>query len=676
LAATEEERRCNGNQRLLASRQPVPQRCRGPDGSTIAVTESPEHQQALDDMLSEQVALMSLLAESAPTSTVFAAAEEFARWGSPHAAGALFKERTLQVKDLLDRRARRDRNLSAIFDTAKDLASLKDLDAILTSIAVRCREILSADLAYLGLFNDSGTETSIRVTDGAISPHLLNLRLPINIGLGGPIARTGQAQQSPDYLDDERIAHNAGIDRAVRAEQIKAIAGVPLKVSGTVIGILFAAHRAERTFAADEVDMMSSLAALAALAIEKTQLLDQSRKALAELESAHSIAMEHQAATDRAAAAHELFNAIIFRGGGLAEVTDALYDVLSVPTVVLDEEGELLASAGFAERPTNLPHVPRRDPDAGTSHEGREGKWIVIPIDAVQDRLGTLALLHPTSLPEVNARIASRAATVAALLLFWRRSMAEAGDRDRSAFLMDVVSRPPGAGPDRPAPSHFANLPVGSPWRLLAITADVSDHRLLTALKRRLGSHQSMHVRHANQLLVAFWSATAVPSAAVLAPELSDDLGCDVVIGEAVSIAGLAGLRTAYEEASKCHQVLVKLGQQRAGANRDRLGVAGLLLSDVKDLREFVETHLGPVLAYDARRSTDLCLTLEAYFRNNRRAQETATSLHVHPNTVAQRLARVDQLLGPDWRNANQSLNVQLSLTINTVVGELNQDHG
>jgi hypothetical protein len=280
------------------------------------------------------------------------------------------------------------------------------------------------------------------------------------------------------------------------------------------------------------------------------------------------------------------------------------------------------------------------------------------------------------SLSEVNGRIASRAATVAALLLFWRRSMAEASDRDRSAFLMDVVSRPPGASPDRPAPSHFANLPEGGPWRLLAITADVSDHRLLTALQRRLGSHHSMHIRYADQLVVAFWSATAVPCAAVLAPELSDELGCDVVIGEATSIDGLAGLRQAYEEASRCHKVLLKLGQQRTGADRDRLGVAGLLLSDVKDLGEFVETHLGPVLRYDARRSADLRLTLDAYFRNNRRTQETATSLHVHPNTVAQRLARIDQLLGPAWRSANQSLNVQLSLAINTVVCELNQDHG
>ncbi len=624
--------------------------------------------QAVDDILADQLTLMTLLAESAPASQVLAVAESIAKRASTESARGRLREQTLRVKDLLDRRARRDRDLSALFDTAKDLASLKDLTAILTAIAARCRELLGTDLAYLSLIDESGTETSIRVTDGTVSPLLQHLRLPLDVGVGGAVALTGMSHQSSDYLGDERLGHNDDVDSAVAAEGIRAILGVPLKVSGNLIGILFAAQRAPRTFAAEEVEMLSSLATLAALAIEKTQLIDRSREALVEVEGAHAVALEHQAAIDRSAAAHDLFTAIIFRGGGLEELATALHDVLGIPAVILDADGHVLASVGFHDHPRDLPAVPPRDPDAGIPATAREGAWTVIPIDAVHDRLGALALLHPELRAHVTGRIAARAAPVAALLLFWRRSVAETSDRDRSAFLVDVVSRPAGVESDRPRPAAFANLPDGGAWHVYAIRSEAPERRLLAALTRQLSTNHKMHVRYADEMIVAFWSPDRTVAASDLAPRLSDELGDDVTIGEATSPSGLGGLRGAYDEATVCLKTLVTLGRRRTGADRAPLGVAGLLLSESRDLASFVTDRLGPVLEYDRRRGTDLILTLDAYFRAGRSLAETAQTLHVHPNTVTQRLARIDQLLGADWRDSASALDVQLSLLIHTVV--------
>ncbi|MCE0764573.1 GAF domain-containing protein [Pseudonocardia kujensis] len=121
----------------------------------------------------------------------------------------------------------------------------------------------------------------------------------------------------------------------MRAEKIKAILGVPMKVSGRLIGIVFAADRVERVFTAEEVELLSSLATLAALAIEKAKLLDQTQRALVDVETAHSKALEQQQALDRAAAAHELFTQIILGGGGLDDLVSAVFDVLEVPGVIV-----------------------------------------------------------------------------------------------------------------------------------------------------------------------------------------------------------------------------------------------------------------------------------------------------------------------------------------------------
>ena len=52
----------------------------------VSVTDDFGPQLALDDMLTDQVALMTLLAESAPASEVFAVAESIARRASSEAA--------------------------------------------------------------------------------------------------------------------------------------------------------------------------------------------------------------------------------------------------------------------------------------------------------------------------------------------------------------------------------------------------------------------------------------------------------------------------------------------------------------------------------------------------------------------------------------------------------------
>jgi DNA-binding PucR family transcriptional regulator len=70
------------------------------------------------------------------------------------------------------------------------------------------------------------------------------------------------------------------------------------------------------------------------------------------------------------------------------------------------------------------------------------------------------------------------------------------------------------------------------------------------------------------------------------------------------------------------------------------------------------------VLRYDDRRGTELVPTLEAWFAAGGRPAETAKRLHVHPNTVAQRLDRIATLIGEEWRDPARGLDLQLALRL------------
>ncbi|MFH0248352.1 PucR family transcriptional regulator, partial [Streptomyces chitinivorans] len=125
-----------------------------------------------------------------------------------------------------------------------------------------------------------------------------------------------------------------------------------------------------------------------------------------------------------------------------------------------------------------------------------------------------------------------------------------------------------------------------------------------------------------------------------------------------------AAVAAACDEARRCLDTLRLLGRFGEGAGAGDLGFLGLLLADGRDVDGFVSRTLGPLLEYDERRGTDLVGTLEAYFASGSSPARTKDVLHVHVNTVAQRLERVARLLGSDWQCPEKALEVQLALRL------------
>ena len=120
----------------------------------------------------------------------------------------------------------------------------------------------------------------------------------------------------------------------------------------------------------------------------------------------------------------------------------------------------------------------------------------------------------------------------------------------------------------------------------------------------------------------------------------------------------------AWREATTCLDTLLRLGRRGEVSDPAGLGFARLLLGDhgEAELDAFVRRTLGPVLDYDAERDTRLVETLEAWLDAGGGLREAADALHVHANTVTQRLDRVGRLLGPEWRDPQRRLDVQLAL--------------
>jgi len=94
-----------------------------------------------------------------------------------------------------------------------------------------------------------------------------------------------------------------------------------------------------------------------------------------------------------------------------------------------------------------------------------------------------------------------------------------------------------------------------------------------------------------------------------------------------------------------------------------------LQLDDPERLREFARAVLGPALDYDRDHSSELVRTARVLIDNDLDRRSAAAELHLHPNTVAQRVRRLEGLTGTRLSRPRDLLRVTSALTVARVAG-------
>ncbi|MYX96592.1 GAF domain-containing protein [Streptomyces sp. SID486] len=571
----------------------------------------------------------------------------------------------LRVRAELEGRRRREAELSALFETAHDLAGLRDLDAVLQAIVQRARSLLGTDVAYLSLNDPAHGDTYMRVTEGSVSARFQQLRLGMGEGLGGLVAQTARPYVTDDYFQDARFQHTRTIDAGVRDEGLVAILGVPLTLGPHVIGVLFAADRRARVFEREQIALLGSFAALAAAAIDTANLLTETRSALARLERANEIIRDRSGVIERASEVHDRLAELVLRGGGVHDVAAAVSQVLD-GTVEFTEAVAAPAEALEASR--------------AEGHAVRHGGDWIAAVAAGGELLGALVLRGHPGLDPVDQRTLERAAMVTSLLLLARRSAAEAEQRVRGELLDDLLDardRDPRLLRDRASRLH-ADLDATHVVLAARLDGPAADADEEAAARRRLWSAAShlAATRHGlaaardggTVLLLPLRGGTATEIARRTARHLGTAVHQPVTVGASAPVTDLAAhpetVAGAYAEGRRCLDALHLLGRAGDGAAAEDFGFLGLLLAGERDIAGFVGRTIGPVVSYDERRGTELVRTLDAYFEGGMSPARTKDMLHVHVNTVAQRLERVGRLLGADWQTPARALEIQLALRL------------
>lgn len=568
---------------------------------------------------------------------------------------------------------RREGLLRVLYDTATDLTGIRDVDAILKAIVRRTRSLIGSDIAYLSLNDYDTKESYIRVTDGATTTLFHNIRMPLGIGVLGAVATGDSPAQSADYLADPAKSHLASSDAAVAAEGVKAIMGVPLKVEGKVIGALLVADRHAHEFSREDVSLMESVGTQAAVALENARHFSEMAQALAQLDQAQRENLAHVQALQEMATMDQRLMETLASRQSLPRLLELLAQWLGTEVYVADPEGRPMT--GIRAQDFSAPQALAAAEESAAATVPVEFALEDKPYTAMSAIAGDQqlgSLIAAGTMTSAQLAILERSALVLSVSLLIERTLVDAEQRLQIELIDDLLSPRAGdaAALARRAGRFRLDNQVPLVVRVVAVAED-QRQKSLAAIRRAgkgLGGITALHEGH---LCVVVPTEAAPRQGAGSAGgqtivEVLRRQQITATVGSSEPVTGFSRLAGAHAEAHAVVRALQALGRDGEAADRAALGTAGMLLgaADKGFAEQLLQAQIGALLGYDAQRGSELTKTAWAFLENESLVARTAEELHIHPNTLRQRLDRIEKLLGQDWRRGGRMLDVQVALRL------------
>ena len=508
-------------------------------------------------------------------------------------------------------------------------------------------EVLGCAVSWAGLVK--GDYLVMGAHSGLISAEMRSAwRLKVGEGIGGRVAAERRPYMSRDYRHDSRRVPL--MKRLIDNEGIQATLVVPLLMGDQALGVLYAAQRHPYPWTAQEQVILDQIGRDLAIRLRQLDVDGRREKRFREAERKYRRSLGAQrecaalagslAAQEDAGAALDL---LALKVGGLVELRD--------------RDGTLLRSAG--EIGDGNPKVVWRRELPGTDGltvsvvdvaDLDEADTATVELAAGLFRLQFLRLReHERTVEQLHGEMLDQLLTgrIADPGSF-RQRLLTMGFSAEEGQVVVVGSKRGDIGRDSPVVTAiegaFARCTTGVRSGRLVAVVDITDPD--TDVRSRL---EALLVRGPYR---------------------------DLVAGVGRTCRELGDYALSYDQARAACELGLRGTGKSAVLTAHDLGIVPLASVPLEHLRTMVRDTLGPLLDADETRGTDLVETLRVYLSNDRHLPATAADLHVHYNTVRNRIARIEQLLGVDVRDVEDRFRLETALRMHALTCVLMQDDG
>lgn len=190
-------------------------------------------------------------------------------------------DRTTMLEQKIEGLERRIGYLERIVKVSQILNSTLSVEPLLQIIIQAATELTNTEACSIMLIDKHTGELRFAEATGGTNDAIKQVSVPLDNSIAGWVVRKDRPLLIRDAKNDPRW--HRGVDEKVDFET-HSILGVPLKVRDQVIGVLEVVNKkTEEGFNQDDIQIATTLAAQAAIAIENARLLDELQNAYRDL---------------------------------------------------------------------------------------------------------------------------------------------------------------------------------------------------------------------------------------------------------------------------------------------------------------------------------------------------------------------------------------------------------
>ena len=176
----------------------------------------------------------------------------------------------------LEQAQRRLNQMGVFYQVGQALVTTFDINRLLSDTMQLAANVIDAGASSIMLIDEESKELVFEVSHGSRSHMLRQQRIPVDEGIAGWVALHGHPVIANNARTDPRFSHRVDVRTGFLTQSI---AAVPLKIKGRIVGVLEVLNKySGNGFDHEDIQLMSSIAAQAAIAIENARLYQHVRQ--------------------------------------------------------------------------------------------------------------------------------------------------------------------------------------------------------------------------------------------------------------------------------------------------------------------------------------------------------------------------------------------------------------
>ncbi len=180
----------------------------------------------------------------------------------------------------------------ALLKIARTISAEIDLDTLLTTIAEQTRLVLNADRCTVFLIDKERNELWSRIALGIGSEEI---RFPLDMGLAGHVAKTGETVNIQNAYTDSRFNKEIDIQTGYKTNNILCM---PIRnIKYEIIGVFQVLNKFNGDFTSHDEDLLVTIGSNAGIALENNILFNRQQKMLEEQQELFSSFIDTLAAS-------------------------------------------------------------------------------------------------------------------------------------------------------------------------------------------------------------------------------------------------------------------------------------------------------------------------------------------------------------------------------------------